>query len=220
MPFPNAHNYLTVHWTYGTVSETGQFGLRFDPVGGLQPVTQARVDACASAVSTFWSSATNLIPTGYKLSFLRLARIDTNGAYVPGTISYDHTYSPVVAGGSTEAAMYPLQVGTVASLHTGAAHGLAHAGRVYLPALSQQLVSNYVWTTAQINNVANGFSAMLTALNALDIGKLTIFSKGNTGTPGGAKQLVTGVQLDTKPDTQRRRAKQLVGTKGLVGNVT
>lgn len=220
MPFPNAHNYLTVHWTYGTVSETGQFGLRFDPAGGLQPVSQALVDACASAVSTFWSSSTNLIPTGYKLSFLRLARIDTNGSYVPGTISYDHNYSPVVAGGSTEAATFPLQVATVATLRTGAAHGLGHSGRVYLPALSQALVSNYQWTTAQINNVVNGFSAMLTSLNTVGIGALTIFSKGNAGTPGGAKQVVTGVQLDTKPDTQRRRAKGLVSTKGLIGTVS
>lgn len=220
MPFPNAHNYLTVHWTYGTVSETGQFGLRFDPAGGLEPVSQALVDACAAAVSSFWSSSTNLIPTGYKLSFLRLARIDTNGRYVPGTISYDHAYSPVVAGGSTEAAMYPLQVATVVTLRSAAAHGLAHHGRVYIPALSQPLVSNYVWTTAQINNVVNGFSAMLTSLNTAGIGQLSIFSKGNAGTPGGAKQVVTGCQLDTKPDTQRRRAKQLVGTKGLVGTVS
>jgi hypothetical protein len=220
MPFPNAHNYLTVHWTYGTVSETGQFGLRFDPPGGLAPVSQALVDAAAPFVSTFWSTAANLIPTGYKLSFLRLARIDTNGRYVPGTISYDHAYAPVVAGGSAEAAMYPLQVATVCTLRSAAVHGLAHSGRVYIPALSQPLVSNYVWTTAQINNVVNGFSAMLTNLNTVGMGRLSIFSKGNLGTPGGAKQIVTGVQLDTKPDTQRRRAKQLVGSKGLVGNVT
>lgn len=217
MSFPTPHNYLTVHWVIAGVTETGQFGLRFDGAG---PVSQTMVDDAAAAVSTFWSTSTARIPSSYHLSFLRLARIDTNGKYVPGTISYDHAYSPTVAGGAAELAQYPLQMATVCSLLTGQAHGLAHEGRIYIPPIVDVLGPTYQWTTAAINNTVNTLSAMLSTLSGSSLGTLSIFSKGNAAVPTGNKLPVTGVQLDTKPDTQRRRARGLVGTKGLVGTVS
>ena len=217
MSYPNAHNYLTVHWTYGSVSEYGQFGLRFDGGG---PVTQAMVDGAAAAVQTFWSTSTARMPSQYKLAYLRLARIGTDGKYVPGTVSYDHNYAPAVSGGGTEQAIYPLQTATVATLRTGLMRGLAHGGRIYLPPLVDPLDSSYRWTTAAVNNCCNTLAAMLSSLDGSDLGELTIFSKGNADFPTGNKLPVTGVQIDTKPDTQRRRAKQLPGVYGLLSNVS
>lgn len=224
MSYPNAHLLLTAHWGYSTATtETGQTGLRFDTV---TPASQALVDACATAWSAFWTNSTlGGIDPAFRLQFLRLASIGTNGQYVPGTIAYDHLFpggTPGAAGGSTPLYRYPLQVAAVTTLLTAMPRGQAHAGRIYLPQLVESpLQSSFTWTTANVNSRSNAVASMISALNTALPGKCTIFSKGTKSAPGvGAKQLVTGCLTDTKPDTQRRRARQLPSVKGTVWTIT
>lgn len=219
MTFPNAHLYLTAHWiTAGVTGETGQFGLRFDSTA---PATQTLVDACKGAVQTMWTASTSAIYPDYQLQFLRLASIGTNGNYVPGTIAYDGIYtSPPVGGGVTTITRFPIQVAHVATLLTAMPRGQASHGRVYLPYLDDTIQSNWQWQLATTNSRMNTFSAMLTALNAVMPGPLTIFSKGTKAAPTvGAKNVVTQVQAGTRPDVQRRRAKGQVEVRGIKYNV-
>jgi len=215
--YPEPHNYLTVHWEPGTVDETAQFGLRFDGPG---PVSQTMVDDAAAAVQTWWASATGGVGNETTLKFLRLARIGTNGQYVPGTQSWDHNYAPAIAGGMTTSVGYPTQVSLVYSLRTALMHGLAHAGRVYAPPFPQALVAQKVWSTSGISSAVNTFAAMLSALNGSSLGNLVIYSKGNAAFPSGAKVQVTAVRADTRPDVQRRRAKNLARLLSVQSNVT
>lgn len=221
MTFPNAHLLLTWHWTIaGAPNETGQIGLRFD---STTAATQAIVDAAATPVSAFWTNATALIEHPFRLTFLRLAAIGTDGKYVPGTIAYDHTFPGTTPGGGsggTDIYRYPLQVATVSSLLTAQPRGQAHRGRVYLPYICNALNSAWVFQSADMNNRTNSFSACLTALNGVMPGPVTVFSKGTKSAPTvGAKHLVTGVVTGNRPDVQRRRARSIAETYSIVGNV-
>lgn len=222
MTYPNQHLLLTAHWVVsGATAETGQCGLRFD---STTAASQALVDACATAWSNFWTAATNAIDYAYGLAFLRLASIAPDGRYVPGSIAYDHTFPGTVPGGGSGGAairQYPLQVACVSSLLTAMPRGQAHRGRIYLPYLTVNLGAGWLWPGANVNNRTNGVSAMISALNTVLPGDCTVFSKGTKSAPTvGAKQLVTGVVTGTRPDVQRRRAKQLAEGYSILGNVT
>lgn len=212
MTFPNIHRYLTVHWTItGVTGETGQFGLRFDSVGA---VDQDAVDACAPAVSTMWASSGGGIEAGYKLSHLRLAQIDVNGNYVTNTISYDHIYAaPVAGGGGTTTARFPLQSALASTLVTAVPRGQASKGRIYLPWINTALGSDAMYPLTAVNNRSAVLATMIGALESA-IGNSAVFSKGTKTSTTGAKNNITGVKTGTRPDVQRRRAKQISETYG------
>lgn len=220
MTYPNAYLYLTVHWTIqSSPGETAQFGLKYDSTA---PATQALVDGTATAISSFWTNATALIDYDCRLQFARLASVDVNGKYVAGTVAYDHVFPNTPGGGSSGAPLYkyPLQVAMVTRLLTAAARGQAHEGRVYLPAPAASLDATYHIPAASINNRSNSFSAMLTTLNGVMPGPLSIFSKGTKAAPTvGAKRVVTQVNTGNKLDVQRRRAKQQGEVLGIPANV-
>lgn len=217
MAYPEQHNLLTLHWQMANVgTEGGQTGLRFRSVAFP---SQADLDSVAAAIATFWSAATSAIAPQYQLAFLRLARIDTDGSYVPNIPSIDHVYSPLVGGGGTNGYLYPLQVAHVATLLTQVTRGLAYKGRIYLPPLNVALSTDALLTPSTVNNRINTLAAMLSALQGSALGELRVYSKGNAAVPGGASQLVTGVQADTRFDVQRRRAAQQVGGLSVVGVV-
>lgn len=217
MPYTTAHNYLTVHWAPSSgIGETGQFGLRFTgafPAAGTEVTT-------ASDVSTWWTNPTAAIPSDYKLTRIVIARILASGLQDPTVAPLVFNYSPVVGGAGTSGATLPLQTALVGTLDTGALSGLARKGRIYTPPPSQLLNGNYVYTAATANNSANAMASMLSALSGGPLGQLVVMSKGNTAIPGGVTRSVTGVYFDTKPDTQRRRAKSIPSTKSIVGVVS
>lgn len=221
MTYPNAHLLLTIHWTNGGVpTEIGQVGLRYD---STTPATQALVDACAGAVNAFWTNATAAVDYDYRLGFLRLASIGVDGKYVPGSVAYDHNYSPVVPGGGSGGAAlyrYPLQIATSSRLTTDFARGQAHQGRIYLPPVCAGMDSGYHIPSSYVNTRTNSLAQMLTTLNAAMPGPLSIFSKGTKAAPTvGAKHVVTHVNTDNVYDVQRRRANHETRTLGIPGTV-
>jgi hypothetical protein len=217
MTYPNGYLYLTAHFVVAGTSEVGQFGLKFDSTAAA---TQALVDGCATAVQNMWAAATVDIGQFHRLSFLRLAAIGTDGKYIPGSVSYDHTYAGTVPGGGVAAALFPLQCAHVMTLRTAMPRGQAHVGRIYLPPIQENLGSAFTWTTTQINNRINTVTQMIANLNAVMPGPATIFSKGTKAAPTvGAKHVITQVNSDNKPDVQRRRARQQPALTGIPGNV-
>jgi hypothetical protein len=202
MPYTAQHNYLTIHWKPSeAANETAQFGLRF--VGG-PAASQSLVNACAGAVSAFWTNATAAVPIFHVLQYLRLATIGTDGLYIPGSVAYDYVYSPTVPGANSGTnARQPLQVANVGSLTTAFPRGRAHRGRVYLPTIGATFTAGPVWDPSTCTGRANAFAAMLAALNGVGIGTLNVMSKLGAGT----SHAVTGVAIGNKADVQRRRAR-------------
>lgn len=214
MTFQRNHLYLTIHWKPSSYPlETGQCGIRFD-----QPTTvptQTLVDACKSAVQTMWTAVGAKVPNTSLLTFLRLARIGTDGHYVPGSSSFDGTYASAIAGGGSSP-VFPLQVAAATTLTTGIPHGQASKGRIFLPPLSVAPVfgGSDLWTDSDVTGRSTAVAAMITSLNTVLGGPAAVFSQGTVKGGGPLVRSVTGVYTGRRPDIQRRRAKGVLDTPG------
>lgn len=219
MPFPSSHLLLTLHWEpLNVTGETGQVGIRFD---SPHAATQARVDALAATLRTFWTTGGG-IRADYGLKYARLARIGTDGRYTNAS-SYDYVFTDStfgLAGGTSATNALPLQVATASTLTTAVPHGTASKGRIFLPPLSTAIGADYQWTAAQTNTRSAGVAAMLTSLGGLLGGPAAVFSKGTQRVPGGLSRPITGVKTGRRPDVQRRRAKAIVEQYGTTSSVS
>jgi len=220
MPYSARHLYLTFHWTdTREPNESGQIGIRFD--SPATAVTQAMVNACQPAAEAFWLSAGANIPGAYVLRYLRLAHIDLDGHYVPGSFSFDYSFGAGIAGTPTSTTPMPLQVSSCATFTTELPRGQASRGRIYLPPLAAALGTNGRWTAAQVDGRATALATMLQSLNSALVpapGGLpaiaSVFSKGTTKNTAGLRSFVRGVKIGTRPDVQRRRAKSMAEIYG------
>lgn len=225
MSYPSSHLYLTLHWADGREPlEGGQVGIRFDSV--VTEVTQAMVDAAKTHVQTFWQSAGALIPSSYILKYLRLAVIGTDGHYLPGTFSRDGSYGAGIST-SNASVYHPLQVASVATFKTERPSGIASRGRVYLPPLAAAIGADGRWSATVCNNRATALATMLSSLNASTAFSgaglpafASVFSKGTSKQPAGVRSFIKGVTIGTRPDVQRRRAKNMLEVYGTLAPVT
>lgn len=207
MVYTTAHDYLTVHWTVTSSNiEEGQFGIRF---AGAGAAVQADLDAAAATIGTYWASANAMIGDDYRLASVKIARIGTDGLYPEDSVPLLHDYSPVIPGGTSIAiSQYPLQVATVVSLTTDAVRGRAHRGRVYNPPIAGNLSATYLFSEANAQTKADNFLDLITALNNDMPGNASVMSRLGAGTT----RAITGVEVGTRPDVQRRRAGRQVET--------
>lgn len=219
MPFQRNHLYLTLHWRpsfYPT--ESGQIGVRFD--NPTADPTQALVDACKTACSTFWSSAGAKISGEYQMMYLRLARIDPDGHYVAGSRSFDGVFTTPVAGVGLD--VNALQTACASTLTTGVPHGQASKGRVFLPPINQvpNQTGDHLWSTADVNARSVAVATLLSSLNGVLGGPAAIFSKGTVRGGGPLVRSIVGVETGRRPDVQRRRAKGQPDLRGANSVVT
>lgn len=201
MVYTTAHDYLTVHWTMtsGNIEE-GQFGIRF---AGAGAAVQADLDAVVTTIGTYWASANAKIGDDYRLASVKIARIGTDGLYPSDSVPLLHDFSPIIPGGTSLAiSQFPLQVATVVSLTTSAIRGRAHRGRVYNPPIAGNLDANYLFSETDAQTKADAFLDLVTALNNDMPGDASVMSRLGTGTT----RAITGVEVGTRPDVQRRRA--------------
>lgn len=100
----------------------------------------------------------------------------------------------------------PNQSCIVASLRTGVP-GRRNRGRMYWPNTGGDLGSDGLITATMQGYVGNGLSAMFSAINApgsTEGGEVAVLSRLT-----GASVPVTTVQVDRRPDVQRRRANKI-----------
>lgn len=219
MPFPQEHFLLTIHWKPAAYPlETGQVGLRFH-VPGVAPA-QVIVDGCKAAVQALWLDSTANIASDHLLTFLRLARIATDGTYKSGTSSFDGIYTTPVGGVGLRS--MPAQAAAATTLLTSVPHGQASKGRIFLPPIrtNSNNAGDDLWTATEVNNRSIAVKTMLNALNVVMGGPCVVMSKGTTRVATGLGRAVTGVSTGRRPDVQRRRAKGIPDPRGTVSTVT
>jgi hypothetical protein len=180
-------------------------GLRFH-VPAVPPA-QVIVDGCKAAVQALWLDGTANIASDHLLTFLRLARIDTNGQYKAGTSSFDGIYTTPVGGVGLRS--MPAQAAAATTLLTSVPHGQASKGRIFLPPIrtNSNNAGDDLWTVTEVNNRSIAVKTMLNALMVVLGGPCVVMSKGTTRSTGGLGRAVTGVATGRRPDVQRRRAK-------------
>lgn len=202
MVFPNRHLYITAHWTVsGVTSEEGQFGLR---ASQTSLPTEAEGELISQAIQGFWGLAANGVSPSFVLDEVKLALIDPDGRYPEDFEPMVLPIVPGIPGGATGGSRFPLQTACVASLTTAFVRGRAHRGRIYLPPIQADLTASFQWTGTPWTQRAAGVALMIEMINAQLTGNVAVFSKVGAGT----SRQVTGVAVGSRPDTQRRRARQ------------
>ena len=207
MPFAIPHLYITVGWAVsGIASEQGQFGIR---VAQTDFPSEGDRNAIATATQAMWVDTDVDISAQFLLHEIKFAQIGTDGRYPPESESIILDMGNV-PGGQPSNSLFPLQVSHVASLFTSAVRGRGHRGRIYLPPINIALTTQMQWQGAQVNLRAGKIAAMLSAWNTALEGDVAVMSKEGTGTV----RAITGVSCGTRPDVQRRRARQQAETYG------
>lgn len=207
--YTSRHKLLTVFGTSWGGVETWSFGMRFLPTSGNEAVTQAQANACATPVSTFWSTSSAGMPGSYALTGVKLAPIGTDGKYPPGEIPYISAIGPTNGPGAT-----PLHVPQASTVVTFLAsltpRGRGSRGRVYLPPYATAMAANGTMGTSVPGLLLAAFRTMVLSLNAVsNLGTLVIMSDLGTGITSN----VTSLRCDNVYDTQRRRRRQIIGAK-------
>ena len=207
MPYNQRHKLLTVFGTSFNGVETWSFGVRFSPVTGVEPVTQAQVNACVTPTQTLWNDPTLFMPSSHSLTGIKLAPIGVDGKYPPGEVAFiaDITPDP----GPTNTNQHPAQCTQVCTfLAEGQPRGRASRGRIYLPC-PNAAVSSGTGGNSLGSAIATAVATWLSALNDVaDLGQAAIMSELGTGITAP----ITQTRGDDLPDTQRRRRRQLTST--------
>jgi hypothetical protein len=207
MAYNTRHKLLTVFGTAFNGVETWSFGVRFSPVTGIDAVSQAQVDACATPTATFWNTAGIFMPSSHSLTGIKLAPIGTDGKYPPGEIAYIHDFTP--DPGPTNTNQHPAQCTQVVTfLAEGQPRGRASRGRIYLPC-PNAAVSSATGGNSLGSALATAAATWLSALNDVaDLGQACIMSELGSGVTAP----ITQCRGDDLPDTQRRRRRQLTSS--------
>lgn len=204
MTFPSVHKYLSLSGALAG-GEAWSFGLRLTGIGFDQGEAsqQTDADALAAIVETWWGTQTIIgFPTTLKT--VKVNKISTAGLYVhPYTILKD--FVPPKA--SSTQGTYPNQVACVVTLETGVTRGLAHRGRVFLPAPTANIQADGRITEAAATAIATSFAGLLSSLNAA---AQAGFVSVGSDIGAGAFRPVTGVTVGRVLDTMRSRRSQML----------
>lgn len=209
MAYPVRHKLLTLHgklWRNAGSPEAWSVGIRFDPNGSPDGVSQAQVNAADTAIRTALASFLVNINNNHCYSYAKLAPIGIDGKYIPTEASFES--APVDLSGSGSSQVWPGQCSVATTLLTvePSGRGRASKGRIYLPPLATTLdssgrISNSA-ATAQSTFVAN----MIGALNDVtDLGLACVFSQVGAG----VRWAISSARTGTVVDTIRRRRRQL-----------
>lgn len=214
MVYP-AHWYVAFGGTAYGSHEEWQCGIRM--AGGDVPegeVEGALADVAAD-VQKFCTSAGAMMSAQHRLTYCKLNKIGPDGNYADAGNSNTHVYSPAVAG--TFAAVMIPQAAVVISLRTTAEFGRAAKGRFYWlgagfalgsaasgdPGLNDSVLTplaTAAWTLIQ--DLGNWPGVEATGLAPAVV----------SGLGTGSWRHISGVRVDSKFDTQRRRARGIVAS--------
>lgn len=112
--------------------------------------------------------------------------------------------------GTSSSRSVPPQIAVVISERSGIA-GRKGRGRMYYPMCNPTLAPNGQLASSFCTTLANAVKVFFDGVNALSIGSAaSIVCIGSRDTGAGAP--VTGIIVDTKLDTQRRRTDKIVAT--------
>lgn len=216
MPYLEPHWLITVSGTsYGTI-ETWQFGVRAflnpDLVGtNYDTHAQNLANYLAAPTQTMHGNTNIAIGQDFKLTTIKVARIEIEGQYAPAHVPGIYSYTTPVAG-SASAKVWP-QLALTVSLKTDIPRGRAHAGRFFLPGCSLAPGTDGRLTDSVVNNAETVIKTWLNAINAAsETTTVGVFSKLDLG----YSNPVTEIGIGRVMDTQRRRRRSIVEARTFV----
>jgi hypothetical protein len=205
--------------------ETWTCSLRLHLSNDLNPNIDAQtsmldilLDYVVPKVQAFWQNNNLALHDSSKLSFVKLAAIKGDGKYARDAVMHSYGVEGISPGPTGGGGLkYPFQVSIVATFETGVGIGKARKGRFYLPTPDLTLGSDGLFLESECVTLAfavAGFLASLEGAVAIDGGpdvavQPAVISPLPASAPLGTVNPITRVSVDTRPDIQRSRARQL-----------
>lgn len=202
MPFKRPHVMLTFFGKAWTEKETWQFGLRLDQP---EPPLDAAMVLIRDAYKTYHAALGTGISYGCRYFGVKVAKIGTDGKYVPGSSAKEYLLAASERGGNSASFMGLPQAALAITLNTSLIRGKGSVGRYFLPAMALSVMEDGLISTTAAEAARATSITFLNAVNAQAPGRLAVF--GQTGE--GTVQPVTGIRVGRKVDTQRRRARSI-----------
>lgn len=199
MAFPQVH-VLTVMG--GSLFGTEQWSCSFRST--MLPQTEATTPAVAAAIEDWFTGGVQVMGNQARLGFVKHNVIGLTGRYLED-ITQEVRYEPEVIRSSGASNQAP-QVSLVATLETGVTRGLAHRGRMFLPAPLGIPGADGRLPAGSASAVATSLADLFTTLNGLpEFGTAVVMSDVREG----AVRPITGVSVGRVMDTMRSRRAQL-----------
>lgn len=204
MPFLTSHKYLSIAGSLRG-GERFSFGLRLTTgsFGGDYEADQDLCDQMADIIANWWGNRGTIAGNAI-LDTVKYNLVNTEGKYAHDYTAAHYFVTPVPGGGAQSP--YPNQITTVVTLETGLQRGLAHRGRVFLPAPNAPVGADGRLLEADAQGIANSFRDLLDLINAGPWSDQVIVA---SNTRGGAIRVVTGVSVGRVLDTMRSRRTSL-----------
>jgi hypothetical protein len=138
-------------------------------------------------------------------TMVKLNEIGPDGKYADDTVTHlieDQDWGGGTAVGGHTAIVEPQRTLAV-SWTTGYRRGRAHRGRIYLPAYASPVNGQLEITNA--NNVITMAKNLMDGIQATAVLEPAVVS----GLGAGTARVITGIEIGSRVDTQRRRRAQL-----------
>lgn len=176
--------------------------------------TQADLDTLTADVATLWNTYAGAIQSSLYtgVSWKQVLSYYYDGSGSGAALQSSHVLAASTGTLSTSGA--PIDNCLVTSLRTGLP-GRAKRGRMYVPCHAAILAATGNYGNPLATTYVTAAQTMFNAWNAAHAGWVAVVSRTST-----SSLPVLQVQVDTKPDVQRRRENKLVPTSTQLATVT
>lgn len=172
--------------------------------------------AVAVAALSAWFADPTLHITGYaRLDWVKVNAINPDGQYVHPITNAEYDLDVRGGAGSNTTPIHPLQVSLVVTWGTDVSRGRASKGRIFLPAPFAYMDEAALFTDTVAQDVADASASLIESLTGSVLTSLR-FTPAVVSPLGGTSGTIRDIEtvtVDTRPDTQRRRANRLNGVK-------
>ena len=210
-PIAHAANRIQFVGGVGSTGEQWECGMWIaQPDADAAPMTQAQVDQCSAAFSTFWSNGSSGISGAYTYTKAQCSHILASG--LTDKASTITSFGGGGVTGGSGSFIPPPQIALGVTFDGTANRGPGAHGRLFLPGLSTTLDGNFHISDTVLTNIAAQFRTLLNAINTAAGGSgmsLCNVSRQHTLKAGTVvppqTQRVTRFKLSNAFQTQRRR---------------
>lgn len=203
MPYPSEH-FLTAFGGLLPGGEAWSCSFRSTPEFGGDPSGPGdlgAVEPVSVEIRAWWLDTNSPGVISSSLGWVKHNRIGVDGRYLRDTTNLVE-FDPVIAGPGGASSIKPNQVALAVTLETGQQRGLAHRGRMFLPAPRWNVLGDGRISAADAASAATGVASLFSALNAIpEFGTVAIYSDVREG----AMRPVTDVTCGRVYDTIRSR---------------
>lgn len=171
----------------------------------LENIGSLQITAMADSIKTFFTHPQTRVPSKYRLQWVKMAAIGTNGKYLGAPVEYYYTTPGV---GSSVSGFVP-QNSSVFTIVSDKFKDPGKYNRFYLPAATPLGAGNFKLTAAQTQDMATRLAVLLNDINIALTVELSGIAVRVVSQKSGIYRSIDHARVGDIIDTQRRRRNAL-----------